>query len=144
MVGRDAELARAVQALRSPPSVVMIEGEAGLGKSRLVAELAKDRSMLPRRFLIGRCRPIREPFPLGQVLEAVRQLREALATTGLSPVVGVLGSWLPELADVLPEPRPRCRTGLPSDTGCSALSLRCSRQAGRRCWSSKTCTGPTS
>ena len=106
MIGRDAELARAVQALRSPPSVVMIEGEAGLGKSRLVAELAKDRSMLPRRFLIGRCRPIREPFPLGPVLEAVRQLREALVTTGLSPVVGVLGSWLPELADVLPGPPP--------------------------------------
>ncbi len=34
MIGRDAELARAVQALRSPPSVVMIEGEAGQGKSR--------------------------------------------------------------------------------------------------------------
>ncbi len=104
MVGRDAELARAVGALGTPPSVVMIEGEAGHGKSRLVAELAKHRSMLPRRLLIGRCRPIREPFPLGPVLEAVRQLRDALVTTGLSPVAGVLGSWLPELADVLPEP----------------------------------------
>ncbi|MGW4892846.1 ATP-binding protein, partial [Kitasatospora sp. NPDC004240] len=37
-VGRDAELRQAVGLLAAPPSVVIVEGEAGIGKSRLVVE----------------------------------------------------------------------------------------------------------
>jgi MoxR-like ATPase len=37
-VGRDDELRRVAGALRRSPAVVLVEGEAGIGKSRLVRE----------------------------------------------------------------------------------------------------------
>ena len=37
-VGRDNELATVAAALRDPSAVVVIEGEAGVGKTRLVSE----------------------------------------------------------------------------------------------------------
>ncbi|MGW4897810.1 AAA family ATPase, partial [Kitasatospora sp. NPDC004240] len=37
-VGRDAELGQLVGLLKVPPAVVIVEGEAGIGKSRLVVE----------------------------------------------------------------------------------------------------------
>ena len=42
--GRSGELAALTAALSGPPAVVLVDGEAGIGKSRLVAEyLADDR-----------------------------------------------------------------------------------------------------
>ncbi|HEY8453934.1 MAG: AAA family ATPase [Micromonosporaceae bacterium] len=105
LVGRAEELSSLVSAVASPPAVLVIEGEAGIGKTRLLAEL-RERCGLPRRsFLTGWCRRIREPFPLGPVLEAVRTLGEELADTPLSPVVGALRPLLPEVAEALP-PQP--------------------------------------
>jgi len=40
LVGRERELALLHAALSSPPAVVLVEGEAGVGKSRLVHETA--------------------------------------------------------------------------------------------------------
>jgi predicted ATPase len=52
--------------------------------------------------LVGRCHGIRESFPLGPVIEAVRGLGSDLAAMQLSSVVGVLRPLLPEVAGVLP------------------------------------------
>src|SRR5690606_39768102 len=54
------------------------------------------------RPVVGSCRRVRDPFPLGPVIEAVGQLREPLTGATLSPVAGALRPLLPELADLLP------------------------------------------
>ncbi|WP_218107602.1 helix-turn-helix transcriptional regulator [Micromonospora peucetia] len=102
LVGRQKELRRLVSAVTRPPAVVVVEGEAGIGKSRLVAEMAAHPELAGRLLLTGACRRIREPFPLGPVVEALRGTGAALATAELSPVAGALRGLLPELAAVLP------------------------------------------
>ncbi|MEV4380648.1 AAA family ATPase [Streptosporangium sp. NPDC049644] len=104
LVGRDGELERLVTAVTVPPSVILVEGEAGIGKSRLVTELAARPEVAGRRMLSGGCNQIREPFPLGPVVEALRSRSEDLAGAALSPVAGSLRALLPELAHVLPQP----------------------------------------
>ena len=103
-VGRAAELERLVAAVLAPPAVVVIEGEAGIGKTRLVTELAARPEIRDRRLLVGRCHGIRESFPLGPVIEALRDQGEQLTRVSLSPVAGALRPLLPELADQLPPP----------------------------------------
>ncbi|MFC7714526.1 AAA family ATPase [Nonomuraea recticatena] len=85
-----------------PPAVVVVEGEAGIGKTRLVTEMAVHPELAGRLLLTGACRRIREPFPLGPVVEALRGTGAALATAALSPVAGALRGLLPELTAVLP------------------------------------------
>ncbi|MFI6457925.1 AAA family ATPase [Streptosporangium amethystogenes] len=104
LVGRDGELKRLVTAVTAPPSVVVVEGEAGIGKSRLVTELVARPEVAGRRMLSGGCNQIREPFPLGPIVEALRSSSEDLRGAALSPVAGSLRALLPELAHVLPQP----------------------------------------
>ncbi|MFI7462336.1 helix-turn-helix transcriptional regulator [Nonomuraea sp. NPDC049646] len=104
LVGRGAELERLLAAVVHPPALAVVEGEAGIGKTRLVSELA---ARAGRPVFLGRCAHIREPFPLGPLLDAVRGIG-AGAGTGLgangplSPVTGALRPLLPELAGQLP------------------------------------------
>lgn len=102
LVGRAAELDRLAAVLTAPPAVAVVEGEAGVGKSRLVEELVRLPGLADRRFARGWCRPIREPFPLAPFIDAVRGLGAAIPPGRLSPVAGALRPLLPELADVLP------------------------------------------
>jgi DNA-binding NarL/FixJ family response regulator len=101
-VGRAEELDRLVSAVLAPPAVVVVEGEAGIGKTRLVTELAARPEVDGRRVLVGRCHRIRESFPLGPVVEAVRGLGEELRRMRLPAVVGALRPLLPEVAAQLP------------------------------------------
>ncbi|MPZ26034.1 MAG: AAA family ATPase [Micromonosporaceae bacterium] len=106
LVGRATELARAVTVVSAPPSVMVIEGEPGIGKTRLVSELRGHADLRGRRFVVGGCRRIREPFPLGPVLEAVRALGDVVTPSSLSPVIGALRPLLPEIAGRLPPQLP--------------------------------------
>ncbi|RZS39235.1 regulatory LuxR family protein [Herbihabitans rhizosphaerae] len=101
-VGRESELNAVLSTLTKTPSVAMISGEAGVGKTRLVTELLAHPEMVDRRAIVGYCQPIGEPFPYGVVLEAIRKVGDALADCRLSPVVGTLRPYLPEIADLLP------------------------------------------
>jgi DNA-binding CsgD family transcriptional regulator len=102
LVGRGDELAALTAAIPTPPTVVVLDGEAGIGKTRLLAELRDQIRDSERWFVAGWCRRIREPFPLGPVIDAIRGLGGELANSPLSPVAGALRPLLPEVAEVLP------------------------------------------
>lgn len=105
LVGRVDELGVLVSAVDTPPAVVVVEGEAGIGKTRLISELQARPEVADRTFVVGTCRRIREPFPLGPVLDVVKDVGPELAASRLSPVVGALRPLLPEVAHLLP-PQP--------------------------------------
>ncbi|WP_410578181.1 helix-turn-helix transcriptional regulator [Amycolatopsis sp. lyj-108] len=104
LVGRDVEVSAIVKILLRRPAAVLIEGEPGMGRSRLLEELAGRREFASGRVLSGACQPMREPFPFGPLLEALRSVGDR-PLGPLSPVAGVLRPLLPELAESLP-PRP--------------------------------------
>ncbi|WP_327063878.1 AAA family ATPase [Kitasatospora purpeofusca] len=131
-MGRVGELARLTEALARPPAVLLVEGEAGSGKSRLVAEAVRaldERSgnrttgngttsqdgtptppsaTAPRRpVLLGRCHPLREPEPFGPVVDALRDAAALLPPPAeLPPSTGALRLVLPDLAAQLPAAPP--------------------------------------
>ncbi|WP_345558021.1 helix-turn-helix transcriptional regulator [Nonomuraea rosea] len=94
-MGRERELCQLTGALARPPVVILIEGEAGVGKTRLLHELTG------RSMLFGSCHPMR--FPYGPVVEA---LREACPPKDLNPITGALRPLLPECAHLLPPAPP--------------------------------------
>ncbi|WP_413966536.1 AAA family ATPase [Actinacidiphila polyblastidii] len=84
LVGRESELLRVAAALSSPPALVLIEGEAGIGKSRLVRESLGRSAAEGPRHLVAMCPPFREALTLGPVVDAVRQAVADPAALGLS------------------------------------------------------------
>ncbi|WJV51023.1 ATP-binding protein [Streptomyces flavofungini] len=99
LVGRERELEDLVTFLRNLPSVVMVEGEAGSGKSRLVREAEHLLTTSGTRVATGLCHPLREPFPYGPVLEALGRVAEHLpADCLLPPETATLATYLPGLA----------------------------------------------
>ena len=106
LVGRETELAVLRDAVSNPPALVTLVGEAGIGKSRLVRELLEENPG-DGCLLLGRCHQVRDPFPLGPVVEALRAVAGDVPARSLSPLVGALRPLLPELSRCLPdEPAP--------------------------------------
>ncbi len=107
LVGRETELRRLVEAATSPPAVVLVDGEAGVGKSRLVRELAREAGVANRRVLLGRCHQLSEPCPLAPVIGALGGVDGWQPLRPMSPLLGELRPLFPELAERLPpEPKP--------------------------------------
>ncbi|TQJ02247.1 ATP-binding protein [Amycolatopsis cihanbeyliensis] len=103
LVDRSVELHTLLAVVTSPASVAFVEGEAGVGKTRLVGELLAQPELAVFRPLVGHCQQLREPFPYGAVLDALRKAGTgAVDPATLSPVAGSLRPYLPELAEVLP------------------------------------------
>ncbi|MFI9329390.1 ATP-binding protein [Kitasatospora sp. NPDC052868] len=123
-VGREGVLARAREALSHPPAVLVVEGEAGIGKSRLVAEAVAAQAGQGRAVLAGLCHPLREPLPFGPVVDALRDAAALLPPPGdLPPSTGALRWVLPDLAPALP-PAPSGGEGLLSRRHLLAQGLR--------------------
>lgn len=101
-VGRADALGKVTDALSRGPSLVLIEGEPGIGKTRLLHEVLKSEHVANRRVMVAACPPLREPFPLGPVVDGLRRLRPRLAEVELSPLGGALRPLFPEWAEVLP------------------------------------------
>jgi predicted ATPase len=103
-VGRIEELelleAARVRAADGDPAVVLVGGEAGVGKTRLVAELTAHRATDRSRVLVGGCVPVGDgALPYAPIVEAMRVLLTDLGASAVRELVGP--SW-PELARLLP------------------------------------------
>ncbi|WP_372348526.1 AAA family ATPase [Streptomyces sp. KL116D] len=107
LVGRREELAVLQAAIAAQPSLALVEGEAGIGKSRLVRELLASPAVVGRRILVGQCEQLQEPLPLSPLLDAFRQVGNLPAGAEvLNPVLGALAPLVPEIASQLPPPPP--------------------------------------
>ncbi|MGI8700858.1 MAG: helix-turn-helix transcriptional regulator [Nocardioidaceae bacterium] len=101
-VGRDHEFFEVVNALRNPGAVVLVEGEAGVGKSRLVQEFLRSSPVSDNTVLFGMCPPFRDPFTLGPIVAALRATCPDVSALRLDGLAGALRPIFPEWADGLP------------------------------------------
>jgi DNA-binding SARP family transcriptional activator len=103
LVGRAAELAqlRAVldQVVKGRGRVAVVLGEAGIGKSRLVAELAAESVEGGSRVLLGRCHQSERTRPFGPWVDALRAPETPVADL----IASLSRPWRVELARLLPE-----------------------------------------
>lgn len=103
LVGRDGELAGLVRLVTQPPALALVEGEAGVGKTRLLRELASRRELAGFRVLCGQCVRLREPFPYAPLVGALATLAgQRPPERPLPAAAGVLRTLLPELGTWLP------------------------------------------
>jgi DNA-binding CsgD family transcriptional regulator/tetratricopeptide (TPR) repeat protein len=105
LVGRARELAALDRVFAAPPAVVAVEGEPGIGKTRLISEFLQT-AAAPAPFLLASCPPYREPHTLGAVVDAVRQAAPDPARLPRGQLAGALRSLFPEWAGLLPAAEP--------------------------------------
>jgi DNA-binding CsgD family transcriptional regulator len=103
-VGRIEELelleAARERAANAEPAVVLVGGEAGVGKTRLIAELTGRCANDGTRVLHGGCVPVGDgALPYAPIVEALRVL---LGDVGVGAVRELVGPSWPELARLLP------------------------------------------
>jgi len=120
LVGRVGELqtleAARGRAADAEPAVVLMGGEAGVGKTRLIAELTSRCATDETRVLAGGCMPVGDGvLPYAPVVEALRALVADLGAGAVRELVGP--SW-PELARLLPA------LGAPDGTGWPAQAAQ--------------------
>jgi DNA-binding CsgD family transcriptional regulator len=103
-IGRRGEMTALAGALRraqgSEPAVALVGGEAGVGKTRLVGELAVVASAAGFRVLTGQCIQLGgEGLPLAPLVDALRALARVIPAGELEELLGPgLARLLPELA----------------------------------------------
>jgi DNA-binding CsgD family transcriptional regulator len=101
-VGRGEQLAWLDGALaNSGPRTLLLGGEAGIGKTRLLAEFGARAQAAGARVLVGSCLHVGEgTLPFAAVSQALRQLARQLDPGALE---GAAGAFRPELARLLPD-----------------------------------------
>lgn len=113
-IGRRVELRRLEERWKDAvaderPGIVLIAGEAGVGKSRLVGELAR-RIPEPSMVLVGQCFDLSDrALPFGPIVQVLRALQRTLDEASLDEVVG---PGRDELAALLPELGAPAREGI--------------------------------
>ena len=105
-IGRREEVASVAalmgRAQAGEPAFVLVSGEAGVGKTRLVSELATLAAGAGFLILTGQCVELgAEGLPLAPLVDALRTLAR---TTGPEALAKVLGPAGPGLARLLPSP----------------------------------------
>ena len=100
-----AKLLRAVERAREGAgSLVLIGGEAGVGKTRLVEEAAAEARRLGMRVLTGRCVDQQGAPPYLPTIEHIEEAARQVSPEGLRQT---LGENAPEIAKLMPELRVR-------------------------------------
>ena len=110
-MGRDSELARIDRAFEAAaagqPQLLLVRGEAGIGKSRLVREAIDRARTRGSHVLHGTCLDLgRDSLPYLPLVQAMRALARELPRDELNALLGPvrvdLARLLPELADAPP------------------------------------------
>ena len=104
LVGRDQELAALRHLLKHTSSgqgqVLLLCGEAGIGKSRLVAELKTSATAQGFRVLEGKCFPTDLTCPYAPLRDL---LRSCFASLSPASIVAAVGPFARALSPLLPE-----------------------------------------
>jgi DNA-binding SARP family transcriptional activator len=100
-LGRDAEFDTLRAAVRdmgkSRTTAVLIAGEAGIGKSRLIREFSRSLTLKNVRLIESRCYPAEEELPYGPIVDAISPIaREVLAGSNVASRFPRLGYLLPD------------------------------------------------
>jgi predicted ATPase len=96
-----------------------VGGEAGIGKTRLITELASHCATDGTRVLVGHCVPVGGgALPYAPIVEALRTL---LGEIGVGAVRELVGPSWPELARLVPALGEPARSGPPSQAAQSRL-----------------------
>jgi DNA-binding CsgD family transcriptional regulator len=104
LVGRDADLRRLsrvlIRAEEGAGSIVLISGEAGIGKTRLCAELLRWHRQRGGRMLLGRAAPQEASIPYAALADTLRAARRAEPSVWAAARAraGILWAVAPELA----------------------------------------------
>jgi ABC-type oligopeptide transport system substrate-binding subunit/DNA-binding SARP family transcriptional activator len=110
LVGRESEMAFLQacykEARAGHGSLVLVHGEAGVGKTRLVEELADHLRWQGVRVLWGRCYEFERIVPYQPIGEALQAALSTIAPSDLTSfpswVLGELARLVPELSETLP------------------------------------------
>jgi hypothetical protein len=108
LVGRDDELAylEAVAArARDAVEVVVVDGEAGIGKTTLLRAWAGRRSAAGDTVLIASCGPLDRSMPLDALLSALAGLLRELGPDTAADILGADAALLGPLLNLAPGPR---------------------------------------
>ncbi len=115
LVGREAEISRMRKQLRRVQQgiggMVLISGTAGVGKTRLAAELGVEAEQDGILTLLGNCYDREDPVPFVPFVEVLEAAFERAPTDPLS-------------APCLAQTRPKSRGSYRRSAGCSATSRR--------------------
>ena len=117
LIERESQLTLALRFVESPPSLILIEGVAGSGKSRLLRDLL---ARAPGAQLLGRCVRVRDPFRYGPVVEALARAKALHPRMARGRLAGTLRTLVPEIP---PGPSPAHETTLSADTHTQFRSL---------------------
>src|SRR2546430_6872575 len=111
LIGRDQELAVLRHLLKHTSSgqsqMLLLSGEAGIGKSRLVAELKIFATAQGFHVLEGKCFPTDLTYPYAPLRDLLRSCFASLSPASIVAAVGpfarALSPLLPERVSLLPE-----------------------------------------
>jgi predicted ATPase len=102
-VGREGELSRLQSALAEPARLVLVVGDAGIGKTRFVSEGLARAAASEISVISGSCLPLAEKLPLLPVADALAELSRVDGGAPFEAALGVAPAYVrSEVARLLP------------------------------------------